>query len=103
MPFVKSMLNGFHAPLHYPSNLERFPFIGLFPNYNESSILSKQVKSPCFPFCFWSSESADRHLTTCRVCECEAARTRLLLMLCSASSRVEVNQMSSSSTKTLGC
>lgn len=45
MPFVKSMLNGFHAPLHYSSDLERYPLVGLFPNYNESSVLLNQVIS----------------------------------------------------------
>lgn len=49
MAFVKSMLNGFHAPLHYSSDLERFPLVGMFPNYNGSSVLLKQVKSPWFP------------------------------------------------------
>lgn len=29
MAFVKSMLNGFHAPLHYSFDLERFPLVGL--------------------------------------------------------------------------
>lgn len=90
MPFVKSMLNGFHAPLHYSSDLERYPLVGLFPNYNESSVLLNQVISAL-------GLRIPMIGTLLLTCVCEAAKTRLLLILCSASSRVEVNQTSSSS------